>query len=279
MANIKTTHNYLAIGLQTAPSSAASPSVYLSLSGGSSVELSLPTSSGIGGTYATGRVEANLHPIYDAKLLEFILQRDARGEAPYFTIIQAYDSGMVWNFVDCKINKATFSCHVKEVVKLGIEFYSRSWPVQSLSSQPPSLPPAWISQKITLTLAGHEYPKIAKVVDITINNNITHPRDMLRFGALKPVALPADDITIDGMLTLNAEPEVVNTFLKDIGDTREAFLSIELIFDKYMRTITLPKIVFNMLNARIEPSSASVKVDLPFKALAPDSKTPAISIS
>jgi len=292
---------YIAIGSQTGPGAAANPTVYLSLSGDSGVEVAsdvniiepqgtlYPTLYWVVGTWITGRIEANLHPLYDTTLLQWILSRDNTGEAPYFTIVQAYGSALVYRFVDCKINTATLACRVPEVVTLTMEFYGKTQMIGTWSA--PTLPTGlvWVSHDISIQLGGQTYNTVSRAIEITINNNIAAPRDMLRFGTLGPIALPAGDITIDGRLTLDvktSDSEVnVDTisFINNlIGGNRESSLTITLARGSYTRTINLPKVVFGLPTGFNVPSGAAGTprtVDITFNALAPDSTTPAISIS
>lgn len=283
-------NGYLAIGSQTGPGTPATSTIFLSLSGDSGVELTSeinvlepqgsiePSLYWIVGTWVAGRVEARLHPAYDGSLINWLLARDATGEAPYFTIVQAYGSTLVWKFVDCKINTATLTFRTVEIPTISMEFIGKSQAAGTWSA--PTVPTdlVWLSHNVTITVGTTNFSPVTRSVELTINNNIAAARDMIRFGAQGPVALPAGDRMIEGRMTIDlksADSEVnidtlsfVNSIL---AEALEGSLQIGLSRTGASRTIQLPRVVWHYPTGVTVPSGAAGTprtADIAFNALA-----------
>ena len=291
---------YLSIGSQAAAGTAATAFSFLSLSGDSGVELTQelnivepqgglePTNYWIVGTWVAGRVEARLHPAYDATLINWIMSRDATGEAPYFSILQAYGSSMVWRFVDCKINTATITLRAAEVPTIALEFIGKTMGTTAWAAPTIDTSLFWLSSEITVKLGTVDYSPVFRSVELTFNNNIAAARDMLRFASMGPVALPAGDRTIEGRATLDiktADAEVnldTIAFLTGIlGGTREGTMEIKFTRGGTTRTITANRVVWHYPTGVTVPSGGAGTprtADLTFNCLA-SASLPAITFA
>lgn len=304
MAYITGRRSYLAIGSQSAPGAAATPTISLALTGDSGLNITRETNFTVqtegqqydpvnywySGKWGEGRIEARLHPAYDGSLISWILQRDSNGETPYFTIDQCLGSVVQYRFVDCKINTATITINSGEQATIGMDIVAKNGTSISATAGPAvgtTLP--WTGVEASITIGGTSYSSVCRSVEFTINNNVAAPRDMLRFNSITPISLPAGGREITGRISLDlktadAKEANVDTtaLLRSIcSGPVEGTVVVTLTKGSLTRSYTFPRAVLHTATGLEVPGSPTAlkAIEITFNALSPNGATAALTVT